>query len=86
MANGGGGSRSYVERAVKGLTEVRLSTPVTAVERDGGGITVRDADGGATCFERVVVATHANTALSMLANPTDAEREVLGCFRYSQRG
>jgi uncharacterized protein len=78
-----GGSRSYVERAVKGLTEVRLSTPVSAVERDGRGITVRDADGGAMHFEQVVIATHANTALTMLAHPTDAEREVLGCFRYS---
>ena len=34
-------------------------------------------------FDRVVLATHADTALSLLADPSPAETEALGAFRYS---
>lgn len=79
-----GGSRSYVEKAVKGLTSVRLGTPVRSVERDGAGVTVRDADDAVDRYRHVVVATHAGTALALLARPTTAERDVLGKFGYSR--
>ena len=79
-----GGSRSYVEKAVKGLTSVRLATPVRSVHREADGVAVRDADGETRHFTRAVVATHADTALSLLADPTAAEREVLGAFGYSR--
>jgi predicted NAD/FAD-binding protein len=78
-----GGSARYVERVVKGLTAVEVSTPVRAVRRDGAGIEVRDDADVAHRFDRVVVATHAPTALSLLADPTAAERAVLGAFTYS---
>jgi uncharacterized protein len=79
-----GGSRSYVEKAVKGLTAVRLATPVRSIHRDADGLSVRDADGGDEHYRHVVVATHADTALRLLAEPTDAEREVLAAFGYSR--
>ena len=34
-------------------------------------------------YDRVIVATHADTALALLAAPTADERRVLGAFRYS---
>ena len=34
--------------------------------------------------DRVVLATHADQALALLADPTPAEREVLGAFAYSR--
>jgi predicted NAD/FAD-binding protein len=34
-------------------------------------------------FDRVVIAAHPDQALRMLADPTDAERAVLGAFAYS---
>ena len=34
-------------------------------------------------FDRVVVATHADEALALLADPTAAERAALGAFAYS---
>jgi len=34
-------------------------------------------------FDRAIVATHADTALALLAEPTEQERRVLGAFRYS---
>ncbi len=85
-----GGSRSYVEAAVKGVRDVRLSAPVKAVsphapDASGGrSVTVRFADGSSEVFDRVVVATHPDQALSILQNPTEAQRRVLGAFRYSR--
>jgi uncharacterized protein len=79
-----GGSRRYVEKAVKGLSSVRLSTPARSIHRDAQGVSIRDADGGLETYSRAVVATHADTALGLLADPTTAERDVLGAFGYSQ--
>jgi len=35
-------------------------------------------------FDRIVIATHADQALRLLADPSDDERRLLGCFRYSR--
>jgi hypothetical protein len=79
-----GGSARYVERVVKGLTAVEAATPVRAVGRDGEGYEVRDDADVAHRFDRVVVATHAPTALALLVAPTVRERELLGAFSYSR--
>ncbi|MFF1607928.1 NAD(P)/FAD-dependent oxidoreductase [Amycolatopsis sp. NPDC058278] len=79
-----GGSREYVELAAKQLTAVHLSTPVRSVLRTAGGVEIRDDADTPHRVDKVVVATHADQALSLLANPTAAEREVLGAFRYSE--
>lgn len=79
-----GGSRTYVDRIAKNLTAVHVGTPVRALERTADGVTVRTEDGAARAFGKVVVATHPDQALALLAAPTAAEREVLGAFRYSR--
>ncbi|MGQ0841697.1 NAD(P)/FAD-dependent oxidoreductase [Actinokineospora sp.] len=78
-----GGSRTYVERAVKGLSAVAVSTPVRALRRDGDQVEVRDDADDVHRFDRAVVATHPDQALRLLAEPTAAERAVLGAFAYS---
>jgi uncharacterized protein len=82
-----GGSRRYVDALLarlhaRGRFALELSTPATTIVRDARGVTVVTS-GGEARFDRVVVATHANTALALLAQPTDDERWVLGAFRYS---
>nr|WP_243769846.1 FAD-dependent oxidoreductase [Amycolatopsis acidicola] len=79
-----GGSRSYVDRVAKNLTAVHTATPVRAVQRHADGVTVRDEAGDSHEFDEVVLATHADQALRLLADPTRAEREVLCEFRYSR--
>jgi len=79
-----GGSRVYVER-IRGRLGARVVTghPVTRVTRAAGGVTI-DVDGLAPLdADAVVVATHADDALALLADPSDAERAALGAFRYS---
>jgi uncharacterized protein len=78
-----GGSVRYVERAAGRLACVRLGAPVRAVRRYPDGAEVRDAAGRAHQFDAVVIATHPDQALALLAPATRAEREVLGAFRYT---
>ncbi|MFJ3788419.1 NAD(P)/FAD-dependent oxidoreductase [Kitasatospora sp. NPDC090091] len=79
-----GGSRTYVERIAGRLTAVHRSAPVRAVRRHLDGVTVVTGDGHRTGAGAVVIATHADQALRLLADPTDVERKVLGAFRYSR--
>ncbi|WP_308012909.1 DUF1365 family protein [Janibacter melonis] len=79
-----GGSRTYVERVAARLDEVHLSSPVASVREGEDGVTITLADGRTDHVDAVVVATHAPAALSLLAEPTDAQREVLGAIPYSR--
>ncbi|NMH96085.1 FAD-dependent oxidoreductase [Pseudonocardia acidicola] len=79
-----GGSRSYVERIVKGLTAVRVSTPVRAVSRGDDGAEIRDDADTVQRFDKLVVATHPDQALALLADATAVEKTVLGAFEYSR--
>ena len=78
-----GGSRRYVERVLKRFPETLVSTQVTELRRYPDGVLVRDASGEARLFDAAVVATHPDQALRLLNPPTQAEREVLGAFRYT---
>ncbi|WP_371484692.1 NAD(P)/FAD-dependent oxidoreductase [Kitasatospora sp. NBC_00315] len=78
-----GGSRTYVEKIAARLTAVHRGAPVRAVRRHPDGVEITTAGGEPADFDAVVVATHPDQALRLLADPTDAEREVLGAFRYS---
>jgi predicted NAD/FAD-binding protein len=79
-----GGSRIYVERLSRGISDVRLSTAVRAVRRTDQGVLVHDDQGRIERFDHVVIGAHADQALAMLGEPTDQEKEVLGAFRYSR--
>jgi len=82
-----GGSRRYVDALVArlratGRCSLELRAEVARIERDGGGVTVAAA-GRETRHDRIILATHADTALRLLARPSADERRVLGAFRYS---
>jgi predicted NAD/FAD-binding protein len=79
-----GGSRVYVERLAKGLHAVRTTTPVRSLSRTSGGVEIHDDCDEVALFDRTVVATHADTALRLLAHPTHHERALLGAFEYSR--
>ncbi|MFG3226881.1 NAD(P)/FAD-dependent oxidoreductase [Kitasatospora sp. NPDC048194] len=79
-----GGSRTYVERIAERLSAVHRSAPVRAVRRHPDGVTVVREGGHRTETDAVLIATHADQALDLLADPTDTELEVLGAFTYSR--
>jgi predicted NAD/FAD-binding protein len=79
-----GGARHYVDKIVASIADKRLATPVHAIERHASG--VRISSGGTASrvedFDKVVVATHSDQALALLAEPSAAERAVLGAIAY----
>lgn len=78
-----GGSRSYVDKLVAGHRDrIRLNAPVTRVKRYIDHVQVTTASAGTEKYDAVFVATHSDQALAMLADPSRAEREVLGAIRY----
>ena len=78
-----GGSRVYVERLAGLLQDVRASHAVTDVTRHAVGVEIRDVTGQVTRVDRVVIATHADQALALLTDPSDAEVTTLKQFGYS---
>ena len=78
-----GGSARYVERLTRDFSRsLRLHTPVRRVERLDDVIEVTPAGGEPIAFDEVILATHSDQALAMLAAPSAAEHEVLGAIRY----
>ncbi len=77
-----GGSKQYVSAITDALgDQVRLATAVTSVARVANGAVVRTAD-AEELFDHVIVATHSDQALALLAAPTDVEREILSAIQY----
>ena len=79
-----GGSRVYVEKLARGLEDVRLNRSVVSVRRSDDGVWIQDSHGHTEQFDHVVIGSHADQALAMLAAPTAQEKDVLGAFRYSR--
>jgi DUF1365 family protein len=79
-----GGSQEYVGRVAAGLDEVRLDTKVTSVLETADGVQVTDGNGRATTYDAVVIATHPDQALGMLAEPTPHQRRALSAMPYSR--
>jgi predicted NAD/FAD-binding protein len=80
-----GGSRCYVERLTASFAK-RLFTErrIVTIERDGVGVEIVDDCGARQRFDAVVIATHADRALQILARPTVQERALLGAFSYER--
>jgi uncharacterized protein len=78
-----GGSQTYVRALTKRLAvQWQLATPVHRVERAADQVVIH-TNGMSHRFDHVIIATHADVALSLLDQPTESERSVLGAFRYS---
>ena len=78
-----GGARTYVEKIVAGIQDRRLKTPVRRVIRTAAGVNVV-TDSGTERFDHVVMATHPDQALEVLADVSSQEADVLGAIRYQR--
>ncbi len=80
-----GGSQEYVKRLTAPFVDrIRLSTPVTRIHRLADGVEIANTNGEFERFDDVVIATHADQALEMLTDATQAERRILGAFGYTK--
>jgi len=80
-----GGSHTYVKRMLAGFRgRVRLRAPVRQVRRADDAVEVTAEGAGAERFDQVVIATHADQALRLLADPSPDEQRLLGPWQYSR--
>jgi len=80
-----GGSKSYVAKLLADYRgEIRSNCAVTRVRRTADGVEIEDINGETRHFDRVVIATHGDQALKLLADPTPDEQRLLSAFRYSR--
>ena len=78
-----GGSREYIKPLTQPYAErIRLSSPVNKITRYPDHVKVHTNEGGDETFDQVVIAAHSNEAFRMLADPTDAEADILGSIPY----
>jgi predicted NAD/FAD-binding protein len=78
-----GGSSSYVEAiSAPWRDRVRLGAPVRRIERLADRVRIEAEGCESEDFDEVVIATHSDQALALLADPSEPEREILGAIPY----
>lgn len=80
-----GGSQAYLAPLTRSFAaRIRLGCPVREVVRQAGGVRVTAAAGVTHTFDAVVLAAHSDDALRVLADPSPAERAILGSIPYQR--
>jgi predicted NAD/FAD-binding protein len=80
-----GGSWQYVERLTADMrTCIRARARVRSVRRLSRVAEVGLEGGRVEAFDQVVIAAHADEALALLADPSEAERRILGAIRFQE--
>jgi len=79
-----GGSQTYVRAFLKQFSgDVHTQTALKSIERLPDGVILQTTAGETHRFDRVVIATHADQALKLLADPSAEEERLLSPWRYS---
>jgi uncharacterized protein len=76
-----GGAKHYVDKIVRTIDDARLNTPVQSIHRHDQGVTIQTAHSNES-FDHVILATHTDTSLRLLAQPSEHEQRILGAIRY----
>ena len=79
-----GGSREYIAPLVAQFKDnIVLNAQIKHVNRDAEGVTVCHDNGEQQRFDKVVFACHSDQALALLAEPSQAEQDILGAIPYT---
>ncbi len=76
-----GGARNYVEKIIAQLADARKSTPVKQIKRSATSVQIITATDTEN-FEKVILASHSDQALALLAEPTAIEHTALRTIAY----
>lgn len=80
-----GGIGAYLNAMEDELkNNIFLNSSIKRVLRNLDSVTLIFKNGKEEKFDEVIFATHADTALSLIANPTVQEKEILGGFEYAK--
>jgi predicted NAD/FAD-binding protein len=79
-----GGSQSYVRAFLDQFPgTVVTEADIASIQRADDGVTLFASNGEVHRFDKVIIATHADDAFKLLADPSDDERRLLSPWRYS---
>lgn len=77
-----GGAKNYVAKLIQPFKDrIQINNPVTSIIRENGSVRVVSKHGSAL-YDQVILATHADDSLKLLAHPTESEKEILSHFNY----
>ncbi|MDP6877439.1 MAG: FAD-dependent oxidoreductase [Candidatus Marinimicrobia bacterium] len=78
------GSKEYVEKLIETFQErIRMKSEIKTIKRSTGKIIITHTGSYAEeTFDAVVIATHSNQALELLADATEKEQTILGAIPY----
>ena len=82
-----GGSRHYIDAALTDFpkSNIHLSTPVTSLRNEIGKIGLTTASGHIEVFDHVILATHGDTATSIIQpSATKEEVDIMSGFQTSE--
>jgi predicted NAD/FAD-binding protein len=80
-----GGSITYINEFIRRFRgKIFISRGIEEIQRLDDKIKCRWSDGAEQIFDSVVMATHADEALKILADPVDSEVNILGVWQYSR--
>ncbi|MDJ0718181.1 MAG: FAD-dependent oxidoreductase [Prochloraceae cyanobacterium] len=78
-----GGSKTYVKAIQKNFKgTVQLNSPISYISRQDDEVVIKTRKGEEKKFDYVVIGTHGDEALNMLAAPLEDERRLLGSWKY----
>jgi len=79
-----GGSREYRNRLIAPFKDkIKIGSGAIKISTRPNGVNVKTIH-GEDFFDKVIIATHADTALELLQNPTDSQVNILKCFSYQK--
>jgi predicted NAD/FAD-binding protein len=78
-----GGSEVYKQKLIAPFKDkIITNKKVSQVTPKGNNVEIKFADSSVEVFDKVMIATHADQALSMLTQATELQRELLTPFQY----
>lgn len=78
-----GGSQRYIDAMLPLFGDrIRVNTPVCAIRRQDDGVELRLEGDSAVFHDEIIFACHSDQALRLLADPSAAEKEILGALPY----
>lgn len=78
-----GGSKQYIPHLVDGYKDkIKLNSNIKSIDRKQDKITLNFNDGTFETFDYLILACHSDEALSLLSDPTQIEKDIIGNIAY----
>lgn len=80
-----GGSQAYVHPLVEHFKDrIHTKMPIMRIKRHPQNVEIVPRGHASQFFDKVIIATHSDQALKLLADPTEAEQDILSSLPYQE--